>query len=1239
MQIKKPILVILRYLSLRLYKSIQSIPTPPTAQLGETQAQAIPYHSLSPIDDANVGDYVEALKWALDNRKEKAIYNIALTGPYGSGKSSILKTFKKQNTNKDYVFLDISLATFKEELPEATTQVDGQEPEGRKADKSNDDILRLIELSILQQIFYHEEDEKIPDSRFKKIKTLNRKSLYYITAGLLSAVLFGFYLFFPVAFEKLLMVKIGEPTNKILHWVSLLGFCVALVTAAYRSVRILYGLRISKIKFQETEIEIDKGISKSILNNHLDEILYFFEVTPYSVVIIEDLDRFRQSEIFTKLRELNLLINNSKKLKGKQVVFIYAVRDEMFQDKDRTKFFDFIIPVIPVINSSNSKEKLSAIAIENNYEVSPELIDDVSLFIDDMRLLYNIMNEYAVYRRLLDKGLNRDKLLAILIYKNIWPDDFVLLGNNEGALYSLLTKKNEFIKTNLIEIDSKIKEHREAIDILQKTMLKNIYELRLLYVAKFASEVGSVSLFTINESDCELDNVASTENFEYFKQGKFKYYTYYLHSSPYYRQKLNVASLNFKDLERKVDPNYTYEQRLAAVEDVFNSKEEKLKGEIEALERQKQIIRHVKIKEILSKEPPKTDTNNKKEVLLHLLLRNGYINEDYQDYISLFYEGSLTRNDRSFVLNVKSQVSSEYDSPLNKIENVIKKFKPIEFNSPYLLNFSLLDHMLTNAGYDQHLNYLFEQLNDASDEGILFIDSYIASGVEINIFMKKLVHDWIGILDYVDGSSDFSQEKKDAYVLLILENADIEDLKRPKMMFKIAARIAKMRDFLNQFPEPRVKLLIEGVQPKFDYVNLHSSPKELVDLVISRNYYQIGIEMLKEVLSTTETFDLVEFEQRNYACVTTTSLNSVTRYLQTHFEAYINEVYLKLPANIYEQGKYLTELLNNKDIALAQRLRIANRIETVLSSLTEIEENAFDEILFDREKIEPTWENVILYFERHGDFDSVLTTFVNKMSVTQQLVEHPIPLGSSVVTLESCQKFMLALINRNTISDESYQILIKCVRYAYDMNQLVGIGRVKLAALINEREINFSQENLEVIRKSYSGLQHRYIELYKIDLFDQLDDFDLTVAEVSHILRSDEFDETQKQRILDWKGEDQIIESEEILRALYPLVMTNNPLTVSKAILIAMLQADENIASRIKLFNTYHRSFGPLDTVTIFEHFPSPFKKIGERHKSFTIEEMNEENRFLAINLKEREMISSYKIDAKGIKIVNFKWK
>lgn len=57
------------------------------------------YRDLAPIDNIENGDkYIEALNWAFQNKKVK---NIALTGPYGAGKSSVIETFIAQDDKKN----------------------------------------------------------------------------------------------------------------------------------------------------------------------------------------------------------------------------------------------------------------------------------------------------------------------------------------------------------------------------------------------------------------------------------------------------------------------------------------------------------------------------------------------------------------------------------------------------------------------------------------------------------------------------------------------------------------------------------------------------------------------------------------------------------------------------------------------------------------------------------------------------------------------------------------------------------------------------------------------------------------------------------------------------------------------------------------------------------------------------------------------------------------------------------
>ena len=74
-------------------------------------SQSDKFVDLAPTSNADAnGTYAEALEFATNNTN---IFNIALTGPYGSGKSSVIKSYLKQyEIRPKRVALEISLASF-----------------------------------------------------------------------------------------------------------------------------------------------------------------------------------------------------------------------------------------------------------------------------------------------------------------------------------------------------------------------------------------------------------------------------------------------------------------------------------------------------------------------------------------------------------------------------------------------------------------------------------------------------------------------------------------------------------------------------------------------------------------------------------------------------------------------------------------------------------------------------------------------------------------------------------------------------------------------------------------------------------------------------------------------------------------------------------------------------------------------------------------------------------------------
>lgn len=1173
------------------------------------------FNTLSPTDNAeNVENYIDSLDWALKNKNR--IKNIAISGAYGSGKSSVIRTFIKRNKNKDYKFLNISLATFKEQKEQPNHQQNG-----------DNDILRLIELSVLQQLFYHEKDRKIPDSRFKKIKSHKTRFLIYYSFGFIALLVSTLFLIAPDFLSKFYLIKIPQNIVPLAHYTAASITIIGLFFIIFKSSRALKSLAIKKLNISTAEIEIDGGISKSILNNHIDEILYFFEVTDYNVVIIEDLDRFEQTEVFTKLREINLLINNSKKIET-EVVFIYAIKDDMFLDKDRTKFFDFMIPIIPVINSSNSNEKLLEIVKKNNYKISTDLIDDISLFIDDMRLLYNIMNEYYIYSKNLDSKLDQEKLLSMVVYKNIYPNDFTKLSENKGNLFQTISNKSVYIKDKIAIINQQIDELKKQIIEAEKSKISDVKELRIIYINKIIEQIVTTQnypfkQFWMNNKAHNINSVTEDNVFPMLFSGKIEY-LYDNYSSS--RQNFNFK---FETIENLVNPGLTYKEREELV--INNAKIDSFKQQISELEKRKTEIRKSEIRNLISDELIAINQESTRQSeLINILLRNGYIDENYLDYISIFYEGSLSKADYQFLINVKIQKPSEFDYKLTKIERLIDKISLFDFEKEFVLNFDLVEFLQKKQNDFEKKNRLFKQLSNQSPRSISFIDGFIEITTDIKVFIQTLCEYWKNIWTYIETDLFFDDSKKNKYFIEIIKYAKVEDI---KLIFSSHHDLLNKRtDFLQIIEdEKKTKKIIEKLELIFEYIN-DDSPSSIIDFVFKGNYYVINREMIEMLLKHYKKFDSGIFATANFTSIMTSSLASMIDYISDNLTLYINSVYLKIETNTDEPLENYLKLLNNESLDEDLKEKLIIQVKTKIIDIKTINDTNLWYTLFEYSKVSPVWENILASFENEeNEFSEVLIDYLNIIPNAEELSLIKIP--TKVGDKDIFSNLSLSIISENEIGDESYKLITKSIPWWYSDLDFSSISENKIKILINNRKVNPTIESFNKIKEGHDGLNIYLLEKFPEIFIEKRDELEVDGSDLELILQSSILNISQKKILFDNCDEETINSNNQVLLLLSNYIFQNvdfNIKTSTKRKILLSVFIPKS--TRIKIFNLY-RTIGNSEFIESFINtLGNEYSEIVNYDKKATLTD-NSLNRQFLNNLISVGFISSITETKKGLRV------
>lgn len=1070
---------------------------------------------------------VERLRDAL---KHDCIHNIALTGPFGSGKSSVIRTLVDEECD-NYHFLEISLATL-------------DVKKGVKSKIEEEILSKRIELGILQQLVYREKDSTLPYSRFRRIHFFEKDDevTRYVIMTLLAVFCYSIaiepaWLRIDSLYE---MFNFGE-WNVFFDLAALLYLIVFFWTLLEWAIKKYWGSKFSKLNLTGGEIEVKE--SGSIFNEHLEEIIYYFQATKYDVVILEDLDRFDNPEVFLKLRELNYLLNHSEVTKKRKIVFVYAVKDDLFRDTSRTKFFDYIVPVIPIMNMSNASDLLKSELQKMGYtDIHDEDLEDIAGFIDDMRILHNIANEYQQYREQLmgESGrLSATKLLASIVYKNYFPDEFALLHHQKGRIADFIGRKKDYI-----EYVRKIRlsKEREIAQNEHNNMVANTHlkmkDLRTLYVYAYRMAINDIEIdkFVIDGKKYD-DNaiIDSNELFEKFISNDLVHYAKRRFTSTF------SQAINFNELEKRVS-DIPYKARKAAIMDEVDE----IDTLMEEIQKKEEELNTYTLEKLMMQYPiADIDMfeNLKLRPMEELFLMRGYIDEDYYDYISYFYSGMITDGDQQLLLEMKLGRRLDFSRKIDKIDNFMQKLPSYVYSTESILNLDVVD-WLARHHENRKLVLVVDRIR-ASQSGIRFLAVFNREKWQYRDEVNKIyMHRYADMAWLNLTQCDIVEDKKTLLAIWFrwAASKDIGEVQRTWLNENYGFISGHIREIgINK----AVEVLADSKVSALDNV----SPA-LLDSAIMLDNYAINLNNLL-VIYNYKSGNQTEAKDLTYEKLKEIKSSYFKKYIANNMGTVIDSLKETTKESVAAQ----VEIINNKTIDDILCLNYISNQTLLIEDINNITVEERIKPLYKSNSVLPSWENVCFYFDRYGG-DTLIYGFIHT---------HVYELLSKTINLDVDKKKLLFknIVLNNGVQFEEYKKLAVYFDNIIDdscIGDLEGIEQERLEFLISHGKVTYSKKLREFFYDK--PLYSNYIFSHKKEFLDNYYEVEYNQDLAFKILESNQLTLRQKLMIIPYFN-DSIISSSTLLANKLCHMIKKRTLSLSRAQMLAIIKQCNMESDRI----------------------------------------------------------------------------
>lgn len=920
---------------------------------------------------------------------------------------------------------------------------------------------------------------------------------------------------------------------------------------------------------------------------------------------------------------MNILLNNYDGIKGR-IVFVYAIRDDIFTDTDRTKFFEFIIPVIPIINSTNSGEIFLQKLEESEkkgivHEISQEFILDVSPYVEDMRILQNIYNEFIVYKETIrtdqELKLSDETMMALIIFKNLYPREFAELQMERGVVKQAFEDKQRYISEQCMQWRNEIDELTQKLEKYHDDCLEQVKELKTAMLGAMVDWQGipysikknywdKYSVSKIMEDSFELLQLAELRDVE------IEYYTWNSYQS--------VKSVNnFQEVFKR------YYERIKNFQFVQEKGVSSIKGEIEDLKKNIHELSGWSLKKLIEKFGVHNVLSEKvvENKLLVFMLRRGYIDEKYANYINYFKGTSITKEDMNYILAVKNMEKLPYNYNLTKVGMVIQRLQPYEFEQKSIFNFILLEYLLSEENDDKKRMILINQLSDRTVESWEFIDEFIEQTQYKARLIQLLALCWSDMWNDIVQNISITYERKIFYLQLLIDNVDTKRLFELNDNNNMSGFIEENPDILQQLSsiqDQKVISLIEILGIIFTNVSIENVSEEVLRYVFENQYYELNDTMIRRIVEFENDTMLSGLDTRNYTTIISLGYEPLIKYIQENLKQYVKGIILtpnntkedvkqvmdlleRMLENDPEETKICLELVNHEEICVDDISECCGKFDSDFDKDVKI---LWDELL-DKEKVSLKWENIKCYWDRY--------------KITQELLQYIETNSEQLACLKNqCLKkeFAEEFIT-SAIDDSAFEKLLPQLELEFDI-PIETVEKQKVEILIKKKYIPFDIKKYDEIKEVYPDLCPDFILYNQAEYMEVMEKIPMGETLLETLLLSSVLDSSNAEVLLNVFGENYM--TTHIAQYLLQIDVKISISVFNTAWTYLLTDEIKN-----KLMLKYCSILNAPDFEECFSELSKIYPKFGDRSKRHNAEMANtNENKKLADRLKEVGYITSY---------------